>query len=66
MAAFNELFDEDLPEPVARNAALFLGAPDEDAILGRCVCIGAIPQLGRFYHWAVRLGEDGRPAVEDF
>ena len=66
VAAFNELFGEDLPEPVARNAARFFVAAGEDEILGRCVCIGAIPQPRQFYHWAVRRGEDGRPAVEDF
>ena len=66
VATFNELFDEDLPEPVAENADLFFEAADEDEIMGRCVCIGVMPDRTQFYHWAVRLGPDGTPAVEDF
>ena len=64
-ATFNELFDDDLPEPVAENADLFFEAADENKIYGRCVRIAEDPEAG-FYHWAVRLGADGRPAVDDF
>lgn len=66
VATFNELFDDDLPEPVAENADLFFDAADEDDIIGRCVCIGQTPQPRRYYHWAIRRGPDGRPTVEEF
>lgn len=66
VATFNDLFDEDLPEPVTENADLFFEAADEDEIIGRCVCIGATPQQPRrYYHWGIHRGPDG-PAVEDF
>jgi hypothetical protein len=65
VATFNELFDDDLPEPVAENADLFFEAANENGIYGRCVCIAKHPEAG-FYHWAVCLGPDGRLAVDDF
>ena len=66
MARFNELFADDLPEPVAENAGLFFEAADEDDIIGRCACIGRTPPPVRYYHWAIARGPDGRPAVEEF
>jgi hypothetical protein len=56
MATFNELFDEDLPEPIAENADLFFEAADEDEIVGRCACIGSTPAPVRHYHWAIHRG----------
>jgi hypothetical protein len=35
-AAFNKLFDDDLPEPVAENADLFFEAGREENVIGRC------------------------------
>ena len=66
VAAFNELFDDDLPEPVAENADIFFEAADEGDIIGRCICIGQMTQPTRFYHWAIRRGADERPTVEEF
>ena len=66
VATFNELFDEDLPKPVAKNAALFFVAADVGAVLGRCVCLGGTLQPRQFYHWAINRGSGGRPVVEDF
>ena len=64
-ATFNELFDDDLPEPVAENADLFSEAADENKVYGRCVRIAEHPEAG-FYHWAVRLGADAKLVVDDF
>ena len=66
VATFNELFDEDLPKPVAKNAALFFEAADAGEILGRCVCLGGTLQPKQFYHWAINRGSGGRLVVEDF
>lgn len=66
VTAFNELFDEDLPEPVAENGDLFFEAADENYVNGRCICIGKTERPTRFYHWAVYKGADGDPAVEEF
>lgn len=66
VATFNELFDEDLPEPIAENADLFFEAANEDEIVGRCACIGSTPPPVRYYHWAIHRGSDGRPKVEEF
>jgi len=66
VAAFNELFDDDLPEPVAENADLFFEAANEEKIVGRCICIARTEDPERFYHWAIRYGTDRRPTVEEF
>lgn len=66
VATFNQLFDDDLPEPVAENADLFFNAAAEEDIIGRCVCIAGTPPPARFYHWAIARGPDGRPVVEEF
>jgi hypothetical protein len=65
VATFNELFDEDLPKPVAKNAALFFEAADAGEILGRCVCLGETLQPKQFYHWAMNRGSGGRLVVGD-
>lgn len=66
VTTFNDLFEEDLPEPLAENADLFFGTADEEGIVGRCVCIGRTPPPTQFYHWAIREGTGGRLEVEDF
>jgi hypothetical protein len=66
VATFNELFDDDLPEPVAENGDLFFIAARMADISGRCICIGQTTSPVRYYHWAVHRGADGQPAVEEF
>lgn len=66
VVSFNELFDDDLPEPVAENADLFFEAADKKNIIGRCICIGETTQPERFYHWGIRRGADGEATVEEF
>lgn len=66
VATFNALFDDDLPEPVAENADVFFEAADEDAVIGRCICIGRTADPERFYHRGIRRGPDGRAGVEEF
>jgi hypothetical protein len=66
VATFNELFGDDLPEPVAENAGLYFEAADEEHITGRCISIARTENPERFYHWAIRDGEDKSPTVEEF
>jgi hypothetical protein len=57
--AFNQLFDDDLPAPVAENADLYFEAADKNNVFGRCVCVAERPTAPCFYHWAVwRRGKD--------
>lgn len=67
VATFNDLFDEDLPEPTPRNAKRFFNAADLRSIEGRCVRIGFDDRTTpvRHYHWAI-TSEHGNLAVEDF
>jgi hypothetical protein len=66
VVTFNELFGDDLPEPVAENADLFFDVADENKIVGRCVCIGKTPLPERFYHWAIRRAAHGRLEIDAF
>jgi len=66
VAAFNELFDDDLAEPIAENADLLFEGAHEEHVIGRCACIGQTLPPTRYYHWAIRPGPDGRPTVEEF
>ena len=55
VATFNQLFDEDLPEPIAENAAAYSDAADTSSIIGRCVRLGYDDSTEpmRHYHWAI-------------
>lgn len=66
VSTFNALFADALPEPIAGNAKLFFDAADQDAIVGRCVCLGQTTSPPRFYHWAIRRRPDGTSEVEEF
>jgi hypothetical protein len=61
---FNDLFDEELPAPIAENAEEFHLGRVESRIHGRCVCIALDPP--RYYHWAIDKRADGSYFVEDF
>jgi hypothetical protein len=68
---FNTLFNDDLPMPHPRNAALFWAASNEATIAGRCVRLGLDDSTEpiRHYHWAVGGGWTGgvvRYEVHDF
>ncbi len=66
VAAFNTLFDADLPTPIPDNAEEFFSAAKPAAIIGRCVCIGTTdPPAIQYYHWAI-FSRDGELSVEDF
>jgi len=66
--AFNDLFSEHLPLPEASNAEQYWNAFEANHIVGRCVRLGnddtSFPV--RHYHWAIRRGSDGQPAVHEF
>ncbi|MEO1053353.1 MAG: hypothetical protein AAFX87_22155 [Bacteroidota bacterium] len=65
---FNNLFNEQLPEPKAENAAWFWGANKRSDVLGRCVRIGYDDSVQpvRYYHWAVKYGQGYSLTAEDF
>jgi hypothetical protein len=67
VSLFNALFGEELPEPVAENAAEFYEPGKSWNPSGRCVCIG---QTGsdpvKYYHWAIVSNADGSFSVEEF
>lgn len=64
--AFNRLFNERLPQPIAGNAEVFWNACDEAAIVGRCVRLGVTPPPARHYHWAICRAAGGALAVHEF
>jgi len=49
---FNALFDERLPPPEPKHAAVFAAASRGSVILGRCVRLGG-DTAGNQYHWAI-------------
>ena len=62
---FNGLFDDELPAPRRRNAAVFWDAYKDNKIFGRCVHIGSNVRCpADHYHWAVSL--DQKLAVHAF
>lgn len=68
VGTFNDLFDENLPAPVARHAAEFWSAAEDNEIIGRCVRLAFDDSTHpiRHYHWAIAPGPDGRGQVEEF
>jgi hypothetical protein len=62
---FNELFDEELPAPVADNAVHYWNACSTSDIVGRCARLG-VDFDGNHYHWAICKDDDGRAAVHEF
>jgi hypothetical protein len=65
VTTFNSLFDENLPDPVPGNAALFWARATTRDIVGRCVRIGRDDRVPpRHYHWAITL--DPKLTVVDF
>jgi hypothetical protein len=62
---FNTVLSEQLPAATVNNAEQYWEAHDEDAIVGRCVCLGH-DDTGQHYHWAICRSSDGRSAVQDF
>jgi hypothetical protein len=65
---FNALFDDELPRPIAENAASYWRAGTDNIIVGRCVRLGVDPRFSppRHYHWAVGFEIDGKPTVHEF
>ena len=63
---FNALFDENLPSPVADNAAVYAGAAELSRVASRCVRIGYENSTGqtRHYHWAINRTTGGLVAEE--
>ncbi len=67
VTAFNALFGEELPEPIAENAQDFHDAGTTWNPSGRCVCIGQTQtDPARYYHWAIVSAADGSFSVEEF
>jgi hypothetical protein len=66
VATFNELFDEDLPAPLAENADIFFSHSTKSRIVGRCVCVAQTDGGPPYYHWVVRQRQDQTLYVEDF
>jgi hypothetical protein len=68
VGTFKSLFGEDLPLPVAGNAAAYWASAEENEVMGRCVRIGKddsrVPV--RHYHWAIRSGMEGKEEAVDF
>jgi hypothetical protein len=66
--AFNSLFSESLPAPVASNAAVYWTAHDPWSIIGRCVRVGFddCQRPIQYYHWAVDHDSSFRTCVKDF
>ncbi len=65
---FNRLFDENLPQPVAANAAWYWSACHENRLHGRCVQLGFDDrtQPVTYYHWALLRDVWGNCSVRDF
>jgi hypothetical protein len=68
VGTFNDIFDENLPEPVARHAAEFWFAAEDNDVIGRCVRMALDDSTHpiRHYHWAIAPGPDGKGQVEEF
>jgi hypothetical protein len=66
--AFNELFDEDIPDATADSAEAYWYACDEAKTIGRCVGIGCDETriTDQHYHWAIDVGDNGELIVKDF
>lgn len=63
---FNDLFGENLPVPIEREAATYWRAHRKNRIEGRCVRLGTSQPRQLHYHWAVKDGPDGRYALDEF
>jgi len=66
--AFNALFGERLPAPVADEAHRYWDAYEHVKIVGRCVHLGdddTDPPI-RYYHWAICCGPNGQLTVHEF
>ena len=65
--AFNELFDENIPNATPENAHTYWYASDKSqTIIGRCVRIGSCEKPMGHYHWAIDLGDNHELVVKDF
>ena len=68
VSTFNELFDDNLPEPSKENAEIFCSACRRSSILGRCVRIGFDDGQSpiKHYHWAIDLTDERQYKLVDF
>lgn len=67
IAAFNTLFDEDLPQAHPAKALIYWYAFEGASILGRCVRLGQDESNPpQFYHWAIYRGPEAQLAVHEF
>lgn len=67
VATFNELFGEELPEPIAENAQDFYEAGVSWNPSGRCICLAQTDtDPVRYYHWSIISDADGTLHVEEF
>lgn len=68
VAAFAELFGDNLPPPGPTQAEKYWHACEDNKIMGRCVRLGyndaTTPVLQ--YHWALCRGDDGKVVVQEF